>query len=184
LKKSTGTSDLADARRKQHGISSELYALLDAAKPDIRDVLSDHLGWIGDAEEVQRLEDAGDLEGIIMANMYTEDTHDPEDPDDSNIDLVHEGGARALEVYREWKAKNSGGATSSGGVRFSEATSKYLATKPYGPVKTMRDCELSLSQFQEFAGDVLQYFVPERSNHPGEKIWYELGVFGGAAIRV
>lgn len=70
LKKSTGTSDLGDAKRRQHNISAELYAQLDACKPDIRDVISDLLGWIGDTDEIQRLEDNGDLEGIIMSHKY------------------------------------------------------------------------------------------------------------------
>ncbi|KMW58439.1 Phage integrase [Candidatus Rhodobacter oscarellae] len=55
LKRSTGTSELADARRRQHNISSDLYAQLDACKPDLRDLISDHLGWIGDAAEIKRL---------------------------------------------------------------------------------------------------------------------------------
>ena len=155
LKKSTGTSDPAAARRRQHNISTELYAQLDACKPDLRDVISNHLGWIGDAEEVQRLEDEGHLEGIIMANMYAEDTHDPErDKDESCIDLVHAGGERALEVYRGWKAEQGKGPQVPGAVRLSAASKQYLDTNPYGPAKTMRDAELSLEQFQQFAGDV------------------------------
>ena len=156
LKRSTGTSDLGDAKRRQHNISAALYAELDACKPDIRDMISDMLGWIGDADEVQRLEDDGDLEGVIMSHKYAEDTHDPEDPDDSAIDLVHAGGAKALELYREWKAKTASAASSggSGAVYFSVASEEYLATKPYGPAKTTRDCELSLKEFQAFAGDV------------------------------
>ncbi|WP_300019510.1 DUF6538 domain-containing protein [uncultured Roseobacter sp.] len=66
LKRSTGTSDLNIAKRKQHEISVGLYAQLDDCQPDLRDVISDLLGWIGDAEEVQRLEDSGDLEGVIL----------------------------------------------------------------------------------------------------------------------
>lgn len=27
-----------------------------------------------------------------MSNMFAEDAHNPEDGDDSNVDLVHEGG--------------------------------------------------------------------------------------------
>jgi len=94
LKRSTGTNDLGDARRRQHGIATELYAHLDACQPDLRDVISDLLGWIGDANEIQRLEDNGDHEGVIMSQKYAEDTSDPDDPDDSCIDLVHEGGGR------------------------------------------------------------------------------------------
>ncbi|MEP2890824.1 DUF6538 domain-containing protein [Tateyamaria sp.] len=69
LKRSTGTRDLQDAKRRQHNISAELYAQLDDCKPDIRDVISDVLGWIGDADEIQCLEDNGDLEGIAAAHM-------------------------------------------------------------------------------------------------------------------
>ncbi len=61
LKRSTGTSDLGDAKRRQHKITSELYAQLEACKPDLREVISDLLGWIGDADEIQRLKDTGDL---------------------------------------------------------------------------------------------------------------------------
>ena len=96
LKRSTGTSDLGDAKRRQHRISTELYARLDASQPDMRDKISDFLGWIGDANEIQRLEDNGDLEGIIMSHKYMEDTGDPDDPDDSCIDLVHEGAKKRL----------------------------------------------------------------------------------------
>jgi len=105
------------------------------------------------------MEDEGHLEGTIMANLYAEDTHDPErDKDESNIDLVHEGGRRALEVYREWKAKTATpkatkSSSSGGTVLYSVAEHEYLETKPYGPVKTMRDAELSLSQFKDHVGD-------------------------------
>ncbi|MEP4249165.1 DUF6538 domain-containing protein [Tateyamaria sp.] len=155
LKRSTGTRDLQDAKRRQHNISAEVYLQLDACKPDQRDMISDLLGWIGDADEVQRLEDNGDLEGLIISNKYAEDTHDPaRDPDESAIDLVHAGGEKALEVYREWKAEQDEGTVASGAVYYSVASEEYLTTTPYGPAKTMRDCELSLSQFQEFVGDM------------------------------
>ena len=155
LKRSTGTSDLGDAKRRQHNISAELYAQLDACKPDIRDVISDLLGWIGDADEVQRLEDNGDLEGIIMSHKYAEDTHDPErDKDESCIDLVHAGGEAALEVYREWKAQKVANQTPSNGMLVSQATSEYLETTPYNNAKTTRECEHALEQFKAFAGDV------------------------------
>jgi hypothetical protein len=159
LKRSTGTIDLRDARRRQYSITTELYGQLDACKPDIRDIISDLLGWIGDADEVQRMEDEGHLEGTIMANLYAEETHDPErDKDESNINLVHEGGRRALEVYREWKAKTATpkattSSSSGGTVLYSVAVHEYLETKPYGPVKTMRDAELSLSHFKDHVGD-------------------------------
>lgn len=65
LKRSTGTSDLGNAKRRQHSISEELYAQLDNCKPGPRDMISDLPAGIGDAEEVQRMEDAGEPEGLM-----------------------------------------------------------------------------------------------------------------------
>jgi hypothetical protein len=45
LKRSTGTSELRDARRRQYALTTELYGQLDACKPDMRDMISDLLGW-------------------------------------------------------------------------------------------------------------------------------------------
>lgn len=155
LKRSTRTSDLGDAKQRQHNISAELYAQLDACKPDIRDVISDLLGWIGDADEVQRLEDNGDLEGIIMSHKYAEDTHDPErDKDESCIDLVHAGGTAALEVYREWKAQRASSQSGGGAPVLSAASKEYRETSPYKTAKTMRECEHALEQFIGFTGDL------------------------------
>lgn len=153
LKRSTGTSDLRDAKRRQHGIATGLYAQLDACKPDIRDVISDLLGWIGDADEVQRMDDEGHLEGLIQFHKNLEHGENPEN--DLATDVVNEQGAEALKVYREWKAKTAKGPVASDAVLLSVATGEYLATNPYGPVKTTRDCDLSLSQFQDFTGDLL-----------------------------
>ena len=86
LKRSTGTSDLRDAKRRQHNITVELYAQLEASKPDIRDMISDLLGWIGDAEEVQRMEDTGALEGLIQGVKNLEEDENPENALRSNED--------------------------------------------------------------------------------------------------
>lgn len=169
LKRSTGTSDLADAKRRQHDVSSGLYAQLDACKPDLRDA-SDLLGWIGDADETQRLENENDLEGIIMSHKYMEYKDDP--ANDWVIDEINKDGTKALEVYREWKAKQNEGNRTSGAVYLSVASQEYLATEPYGPVKTTRDCELSL-QFQDFVGDmalteVTPVLVHQYAEHIGQ----------------
>lgn len=152
LKRSTGTSDERDAKRRQHGIATELYAQLDTCKPDIRDVISDLLGWIGDADEVQRMDDEGHLEGLIQNAKNLEYGENPEN--DTAADVVNENGVKALEVYREWKSKAGQSPTSGNPVLLSVAAREYLATTPYGPAKTMRDCELSLEQFQKFTGDI------------------------------
>jgi len=152
LKRSTGTSDHRDARRRQHGITSELYAQLDSCKPDIRNVISDLLGWIGDADEVRRMEDNGYLEGLIQNAKNLEYGEDPED--DGVLDYTNAQGEKALEVYREWKAKTAKSPVTTDTVLLSVATCEYLATSPYGLAKTTRDCELSLSQFQDYVRDV------------------------------
>ncbi|EAQ06284.1 DUF6538 domain-containing protein [Yoonia vestfoldensis] len=153
LKRSTGTSDERDAKRRQHGIATELYGQLDACKPDIRDIISHLLGYIGEADEVQRMEDEGHLEGLIQYNKNLEYVEDPEN--DLATDVVNEQGAKALEVYREWKAKTAKGHVAADAVLLSVAVREYLETHPYGPAKTTRDCELSLSQFQDFTGDMV-----------------------------
>jgi integrase len=152
LKRSTGTSDLRDAKRRQHGIATQLYAELDNCKPDIRDVISDLLGWIGDADEVQRMDDEGHLEGLIQHHKNLEYSANPED--DGASDVASENGLKALEVYREWKAKTGKAPVQPGTMLFSVAAQEYLETSPYGPVKTTRDAELSLSQFMDHTGDV------------------------------
>ncbi len=170
LKRSTGTSDLGDAKRRQHNVSVELYARLDACKPDIRDVISDLLGWIGDADEIQRLEDNGDLEGIIRSHKYAEDTHDPElSPDESTIDFVHEGGAAALDVYREWVAQRASSQAGGGAPVLSAASREYLGTSPYRTAKTTRECEHALEQFIDFAGDLPLSAITAVNREPADR---------------
>ena len=153
LKRSTGTSDLKDARRRQYALTTELYGQLDACKPDMRDMISDLLGWIGDADEVQRMEDEGHLEGLIQYAKNLEYGENPEN--DTATDVVNEQGVKAFELYREWKAQDNKSPTRPGAMLFSVATQEYVGTKPYGPAKTMRDAELSLSQFKDHVDDVL-----------------------------
>jgi len=153
LKRSTGTSDLRDAKRRQHSLATELYGQLDACKPDIRDVISDLLGWIGDSQEVQRMDDEGHLEGLIQHAKNLEYGEDPEN--DGATEVVNEQGAKALELYRTWKAQNGKEPSRPDAMILSVATREYLETKPYGPVKTTRDAELSLSQFEDHIGDVM-----------------------------
>jgi site-specific recombinase XerD len=144
---------------------------LDTCKPDIRDVISDLLGWIGDADEVQRMEDSGDLEGLIQYSKNLEQGENPEN--DTAVEVVNENGAEALKVYREWKAKTAKGPVASDSVLLSVAAREYSATSPYGPAKTTRDCELSLSQFEEHAGDialteVTAVMIHEYAEHLGD----------------
>ncbi|MDX8347807.1 DUF6538 domain-containing protein [Cognatiyoonia sp. IB215446] len=128
LKRSTSTSDLRDAKRRQHNIATELYGQLDACKPDIRDMISDLLGYIGEADEVQRLEDEGHLEGLIQGAKNLEYGEDPEN--DTAVEVVNENAVKALEIYREWKAKEGRGPIHPGTLLFSVASREYLETKP------------------------------------------------------
>ncbi|SIT81147.1 Site-specific recombinase XerD [Yoonia rosea] len=152
LKRSTGTSDERDARRKQYAITTKLYAELDTCEPDIRDVISDLLGWIGDADEVQRMDDEGHLKGLIQAHKNLEEGEDPEN--DTATEVVNERGSKALKVYREWKAKTANPTPSSNDVLLSVSAREYSATKPYGPLKTLRDSDLSIEEFLKYMGDV------------------------------
>jgi len=90
---------------------------------------------------------------LIQYNKNLEYGEDPEN--DLATDVVNEQGAKALEVYREWKAKTAKGPVAADAVLLSVAAREYLETAPYGPAKTTRDCELSLSQFQDFTGDIV-----------------------------
>ena len=99
LKRSTGTGDLKDARRRQYSITTELYAKLDTCKPDIRDMISDLLGWIGDSREVQRMDDEGHLKNLIQSYKYLDQDENPEN--DEAVDAVNENGAKALDLYNE-----------------------------------------------------------------------------------
>ncbi len=152
LKKSTGTSDLADAKRRQHNISAELYAQLDNCKPDPRDVISDLLGWIGDADEVQRMDDIGELEGLIQYHKNLEYTEDEDE--DYVIDVINENAVEALKIYQEWKAGGSERVAAPGTVYLANASKDYLETKPYSTIKTQREAEHALEQFKGFAGDI------------------------------
>ncbi|MDG1117632.1 MAG: phage integrase SAM-like domain-containing protein [Flavimaricola sp.] len=153
LKKSTGTSDFRDARRRQHSLTTELYAQLDACKPDARHVISRLLGDIGDVDEVERLHNEGHLEGMINYLLFKR--YEPDPHDDWVNERYHERGKKARDAYHQWEAgKNPKTAPSASNVLYSVAVEEYLATQPYGPAKTMRDCELSLQQFMDHIGDL------------------------------
>jgi len=128
LKRSTGTSDLKDAKRRQHNITVELYTQLDASKPDIRDTISDLLVWIGDAEEVQRMEDTDALEGFIQYCKNLEEGENPEN--DFAVEVLNKNGTKALELYREWTVKKAQSTATSGAALLSVAATEYLATVP------------------------------------------------------
>lgn len=152
LKKSTGTSDLADAKRRQHNISADLYAQLDNCKPDPRDVISDLLGWIGDADEVQRMEDIGELEDLIKYHKNLE--YGENEENDVAVEVINEQAIEALKVYQEWKAGGTERTAASGTVYLDSASKEYLETNPYSTIKTQREAEHALEQFKDFAGDI------------------------------
>lgn len=89
-----------------------------------------------------------------MSHMYAEDCHDPDDPDESCIELVHAGGREALKHSREWKAHEEQARQDRSVVTISSAAEHYLETTPYANFKTARECEHALEQFQRFAGDI------------------------------
>ena len=96
LRTSTGTSDWGDATQRLHGISAELYARFDACKPDPRDLISDLAGRIGDKDEIQRLENESELEGLIHHRRHLAYGEDSEN--DVAIRFVNERGSKALDA--------------------------------------------------------------------------------------
>ena len=157
-RRSTKTSDRTIAERKQHRLANEIYKKFDEAKPKpelLEDKISNALGWIGDAEEIRRLEEEGDLEGVIMSNIYAEDTFDPnKDKDESNIDLVHDGGQQALKYYRHWKAELAIKDGTSKTKTLSQATELYIEADPYpNRNRSLTECKTALSAFKLVCGD-------------------------------
>lgn len=102
--------------------------------------------------------------------------------------MVSEQGAKALQLYREWKAKTVTPTHSSDAVLFSVARREYLETAPYGPAKTMRDCELSLGQFQGRVGDkvlseVTAVIIHGYAEHLGQIISADVRQVARAVLR-
>lgn len=62
-------------------------------------------GWIGGADEVQRMENEGRIEGLIQYDRNLVEGEDPEN--DTTVEAFNEQGAKVLKEYREWKAKKS-----------------------------------------------------------------------------
>ncbi len=69
------------------------------------------------------MDDNGDLEGLIQYHKYLEYGDDAEE--DGLIDLVNDNGAKALQVYREWRANANQGSVSLGAVFLSVAAEEY-----------------------------------------------------------
>ncbi len=89
---------------------------------------------------------------MIGQQKHLEYTEDPEE--DGLIEFVNERGAKALEIYREWKAKKAKDSLASNSPNIAIASERYSATSPYPNAKTARECEHALEQFQGFVGNV------------------------------
>ncbi len=150
LRASTGTSDKVEAKRKQHGITTGLYARLDGARPDPLQGVADALGF--PVEEVHDLIDDGSLGDLIAGRMHMAlPGQDLED--DLAIQKIKDDGARAKREWESLKARRKV-LVSGDGITLSGAASAYLESKPYPKHKTAKEAATALEEFQAFAGDV------------------------------
>ena len=150
LRRSTGTSDEATAKRMQHDIATVLYELLDDAIPDPLQGVADALSL--PVEEVHDLIENGSLGDVIAGRMHMAPTgQDLEE--DSAIQKINDGGARAMLEWESLKARRE--VVSAGdGVRLSSAATAYLESGPYPKHKTAKEAATALAEFQDFTGDV------------------------------
>lgn len=140
LKRSTGTSDLSAAKRKQHDLSSELYTQLDKAKPDPLQIVADILEV--PVEEVQDQEEGHELENRLLGEIHMPSSGDLDE--DLAINLVRERAAKALEALLEVRAS---------GRTLKAVSDEYLASDPYPTNnKTTRDAGLAIEQFLKSVG--------------------------------
>ncbi len=149
LKRSTGTSDLAAAKRLQHNITSKMYTYLDSAKPDplqnVADILSITL------DELYELSESNDLEGIIFGRMHMPlSGNDLEE--DLAIEKLRNEGEEAWGALADATRKTV--ISTKGGMRISDAAEDFLATNPYEIHKTARDAVLAIDEFKTAVGDL------------------------------
>jgi hypothetical protein len=92
------------------------------------------------------MDDEGHLEGLIQYAKNVEHGENPEN--DTATEVVNEQGVKALELYREWKAKTAKGPVASDAVLLSVAASEYLETDPYLPLTAQSNAAVRLSHCQ------------------------------------
>ncbi|MEO9575319.1 MAG: DUF6538 domain-containing protein [Roseobacter sp.] len=148
IKRSTGTSDKAEASRRQHSIASDIYAEFDSKKPNPVDDLSNLIPFPDHVVEkiVGQVEDTG--QPVTLSSDVIEILRKVAEAQRVSVD-------RDTPPERPQKAREAltiiAGMT--GGKRVSDAVTEYFDTKPYDKFKTEGDARRSVSQFQEFTKD-------------------------------
>ncbi|WP_306415968.1 DUF6538 domain-containing protein [Tateyamaria sp. Alg231-49] len=161
IRRSTGTADKSRAERLKHSISSEIYEELAKAKPDRTNAIFESLCKLGVVPE--------DIEGFTSPDELTEDDlktmeilaeaprhPEPALPEEMAMEAsgIERGRVAAHEAIQELRRLVTPKPSHSGSVVLSVTQREYLDSKPYGPAKTIRDAELSIGEFQAFAGDI------------------------------
>ncbi|MEO9574942.1 MAG: DUF6538 domain-containing protein [Roseobacter sp.] len=164
IKRSTGTSDKAEASRRQHSIATDIYAEFDSKKPNPVDDLSNLIQFpdhvvdkiAEQAEEGQPTDLSADLikmlRQVAEVQIVSSDRYIGQNPDGSFIPSDKPQKAReALTIIDSLTTTTT---DASGSPKLSVVQGEYLDSKPYGPAKTIRDAELSIAEFQAFSGDI------------------------------
>jgi hypothetical protein len=150
-RRSTGTSDKATARRKQHEITAQIYALFDAAvrtpKRMAVEALEQAVGW----EPVNpnrwafsyTEDEAEDLRQAALARMYAQRTGDAED--DVLIERDKERIQPLLQQFTHELRRS---------VRLSHSLNAYMNPRAWGRQKTMKAARSAVEEFFDVVGDL------------------------------
>lgn len=164
LRRSTGTSDKAIAKTRQHGLAAEIYAEFDKARAELNplkdalEALSDALGTgkptyfpeaYKDPETLAQMLD--EARGMVAALRYG-----PAPADFEEAILATRALDRAAPLLERVEAEHevaSGTAPSS--EKLSELAKEFLSVHPFNKVKTKDAAKRAIDHFIEFSGDLV-----------------------------
>ena len=164
LRRSTGTSDKAIAKTRQHGLAAEIYTEFDKARTElnpVRDALAALSAALGAGKPTyfpeayknpetlaEMLEDA---RGRVTALRYGPAPADFEEA------VLHQSDLRRAEPLLERLEAElevaSGAASSS--EKLSELAKEFLAVHPFNKEKTKDAAKRAIDHFIEFSGDLM-----------------------------
>ncbi|AXI53780.1 hypothetical protein C1J05_04045 [Sulfitobacter sp. JL08] len=169
IRRSTGTADKSLAERRKHSISSKIYAEFDAARPDpiselfrmidfpkhIEDKLYDVPPEDDGFEDWEPELTKADLQDLLAVARVAMTKVEPwETVGRTPEPEARRKGREAYLILKEMLTDTKTTKSSSGCPVLSVVQKDYLATKPYGPAKTMRDAELAITEFIDFTKDI------------------------------
>lgn len=164
LRRSTGTSDKAIAKTRQHGLAAEIYAEFDKARTELNPVrdaleaLSDALGAgkptyfpeaYSDPEALAAMLD--EARGLVAAVRYRPTYGDQEELAYREHDLAR---AEPLLERLEAELEVAAGTTPSS-EKLSELAKEFLSVHPFTKAKTKDATKRAIEHFIEFSGDLI-----------------------------